>query len=98
MTVYAAITGRVAAGKLNEAAAYLGKYVESIKKISGRDVQVLGEVGEINCVRTVTTFESLADMEKTIDECWNNEDYRKLMDSAEGLFVDADTKVWKATS
>jgi hypothetical protein len=97
MTVFVAITGRVAAGKLDEAAEYLGKYVETIKKMGG-DVQLLGEVGEINCIRTVTNYESLAEMEKSIEACWGSEDYRKLMDSAAGLFVEADTKVWKTTN
>lgn len=96
--IYASVSGRVAPGKLNEAAAYLQRYAEGIKKISGHDVQVLGEVGEINKVMTVTTYDSLSDMESTIDACWSNEDYRKLMDDATGLFVDAETHVMKATS
>lgn len=95
--IYASISGDVASGKLNEAAAYLGKYAETIKKITGHDVQVLGEVGELNKVMTVTTYDSLADMEKTIEDCWSNEEYRKLMDSAQGLFENAETRIMKET-
>ncbi len=97
MTVYTAITARVAPGKLNEASAHLAKYAEAIKNLTGHEIQILGEVGEINSVRTVATYESLADMEKTIDACWSDEGYRKLVDSAAGLFTDGETKVWKAT-
>lgn len=95
--IYASISGRVAPGKLNEASAYLQRYADGIKKISGHDVQILGEVGEINKVMTVTTYDSLADMESTIEACWTNEDYRKLMDDATGLFEDAETHIMKQT-
>lgn len=96
--IYASVSGDVASGKLNEAAAFLQKYADGIKKLSGHDVQILGEVGELNKVMTVTTYDSLADMEKTIDDLWGNEEYRKLMDSAEGLFENAETRVMKQTS
>ncbi len=97
MAVYASVTGRVAPGKMNEAAAYLAKYADGIKKISGHDVLVLGEVGELNSVMSVTTYENLADMEKTINDLWPSEEYRALMDSAEGLFTDAETHVFIET-
>lgn len=96
--IYASVSGDVASGKLNEAAAFLQKYQDGIKKITGHDVQIFGEVGELNKVMTVTTYDSLAEMEKTIEDCWSNEDYRKLMDSAQGLFVNAETRVMKETS
>jgi hypothetical protein len=97
MAVYASVTGRVTPGKLNEAAAYLARYAEGIKKISGHDVQILGQVGEIDSVMTVTTYEDLADMEKTIRDVWPSQEYRQLMDSAKGLFSAAETHVFLDT-
>ena len=93
--IYSSIRGHVAPGKLNEASAYLAKYAEGIKAITGKDVQVLGEVGEINVVMSVVTYEDMAEMEKVIETCWASEDYRKLMDDAEGLFSDSETRIMR---
>jgi hypothetical protein len=57
--IYSTIGGRVASGKLNEASAFLQKYADGIKKLTGHDVNILGEVGETHSVMSTVQCKEL---------------------------------------
>ena len=94
--IVTSIRGRVQAGQLNNAAPFLGKYVDLVKEITGVEANIAGRLGAIGEVMVFAQFENANDYQEAVGKLWASEAYRQVMDEGAEIFDGeaTDVSVW----
>lgn len=91
------ITSRVRPGCMEQSAAYLRKFLEVIKEVTGADAQIAGKLGALGEVMVFVQSEDGSDLGEGAAKLWGSQAYREIMDEGAAIFDSEATQIsmWK---